>query len=285
MCLLTDEALECSHLNELAPLIRRLASSISEYSFANLFLFRKQHDYKLLRCNSFIFLQGVTYDGVRYLMPFAPLEEIGLPTLKELMACGFALFPIPEEELGIFSDTFTVTSNESDSDYIYKREKIELLPGRYLHKKRNLIKQYRTLYEHRQAEFTSDLADDAIKVLDEWFLLGGQPIEKTDYIPCSEAIKYSSYFNLSGMIFYANDIPAGFLLGEELNERMFVIHFAKGVTNFKGIYPYMYSTFAAELPKNYVLLNFEQDLGKETLRQAKSTYLADDMLVKYRVSL
>jgi hypothetical protein len=285
MCLLTDEVLDCSHLNELAPLIRRLGSPVSEYSFSNLFLFRKQHDYKLLRCSGFIFLQGVTYDGVRYLMPFVPLTEIGLPTLKELMSCGFSLFPIPEGELGIFDDTFTVTSNENDSDYIYKREKIELLPGRYLHKKRNLIKQYRTLYKHRQTEFTSNLANDAIKVLDEWFLLGGQPAEKTDYTSCSEAVKYFDCLNLSGMIFYANDAPAGFLLGEELNEYMYVIHFAKGNTNFKGIYPHMYNAFAAELPKNYTLLNFEQDLGKETLRQAKSTYLADDMLIKYRVSL
>jgi hypothetical protein len=238
-----------------------------------------------MRCNGSTFLQGVTYDGVRYLMPFAPLAEIGLPALKELMSCGFALFPIPEEELGIFDDTFTVVSNENDSDYIYKREKIELLPGRYLHKKRNLIKQYRTLYVHEQAEFTGEVADDALKVLDDWFLLGGQPIEETDYVSCSEAVKYFDCLNLSGMVFYVDNAPVGFLLGEELNEHMYVIHFAKGNTNFKGIYPHMYNTFAAKLPKSYTLLNFEQDLGKETLRQAKSTYLADDMLVKYRVSL
>jgi hypothetical protein len=87
------------------------------------------------------------------------------------------------------------------------------------------------------------------------------------------------------MVFYADSNPAGFLLGEPLNSDTFVFHFAKGVTTFKGIYAHMYNSFAAALPQNYKFLNLEQDMGKENLRQAKSTYLQDNLLKKYRVSL
>jgi hypothetical protein len=37
------------------------------------------------------------------------------------------------------------------------------------------------------------------------------------------------------------------------------------------------------MPSKYALFNFEQDLGLESLRQAKASYHPDKMAVKYRV--
>ena len=41
----------------------------------------------------------------------------------------------------------------------------------------------------------------------------------------------------------------------------------------------------SKLNSKYKYINFEQDLGKDTLRQAKSTYYPDEMRKKYRVAL
>ena len=81
------------------------------------------------------------------------------------------------------------------------------------------------------------------------------------------------------------DEPAGFVLGEELNETTFVLHFAKARTKFKGIYQYMFNNFAKILPPKYKYLNLEQDLDKENLRVFKSSYVPDVMLKKARVRL
>jgi hypothetical protein len=280
------ETLTCKHQDELMPLIQAMDSGISEYSFANLYLFRRQHDYRVLRRDGHFFLQGITYDGLRYLMPFSKIATIEPALLKSLAGEGFAFFPIAEEDLQYFDESaFTWSFNGDDSDYIYTREKIATYPGRHLHKKRNLIKQYRTLYQYEDKPYTTELADDAKKVLDEWFALTGETEEETDYMACLEAIAHSDCFTLSGRVYYAEGRPTGFLLGEELNERTFVIHFAKGVTTFKGIYAHMYNSLANALPEKYEILNFEQDLGKPTLRQAKATYLQDAMRDKYRVVL
>ncbi len=283
---LSDEKLVSSHHDEFTELIKKMQSNISEYSFANLYLFRRQHDYRVLRQGGHVFLQGVTYDGVHYLMPFSHPADIGEPLLAELMKDGSRLFPIDEKDLFVFPESkYTFEYNDDDSDYIYTREKIAAYPGRHLHKKRNLVKQYRTLYKYEDVTYDCGKAADAKAALHKWFELSGEPVENTDFVACTEAIDHCENFGLSGQVYYAEGQPTGFLLGEELNANTFVIHFAKGVTTFKGIYSHMYTSLANALPEKYTILNFEQDLGKETLRQAKSTYLQDAMQKKYRVSL
>jgi hypothetical protein len=75
------------------------------------------------------------------------------------------------------------------------------------------------------------------------------------------------------------------VLGEELNDETFVLHFAKAKKKFKGIYQYMFNNFAKILPPKYRRLNLEQDLDKENLRIFKSSYVPDAMLRKARVTL
>jgi hypothetical protein len=75
------------------------------------------------------------------------------------------------------------------------------------------------------------------------------------------------------------------VLGEELNEETFVLHFAKARTKFKGVYQFMFNNFAKILPPKYQYLNLEQDLDKENLRVFKSSYVPDVMLKKARVRL
>ncbi|MDR2868909.1 MAG: phosphatidylglycerol lysyltransferase domain-containing protein [Deferribacteraceae bacterium] len=282
-----EKKLELVHRSEIDKLVKIFNPVFSEYAFSNLYLFRREHDYTIIRDRDFVFLQGITYDSMPYLMPLTPLGELGVPYLKGLMAMGISLFPISEKDLHIFDhdDDIEFSYNIDDSDYVYTREKIATYPGRNLSKKRNLMKQYRTLYQYEDKEYSCTHAADALAVLDKWFEIGGLPLADTDYVACAEAINHCADFGLTGRIFYAEGEPSGFLLGEGLNENTFVIHFAKGVTSYKGIYVHMYNSLANALPTQYTYLNFEQDLGKESLRQAKSTYITDFMLHKYRVSL
>jgi hypothetical protein len=109
--------------------------------------------------------------------------------------------------------------------------------------------------------------------------------DETDYAACLEALDRYEELILCGGIYYADREPAGIVLGEELNEETFVLHFAKARTKFKGIYQYMFNNFAKILPPKYKYLNLEQDLDKENLRIFKSSYVPDLMLKKARVRL
>ena len=89
---------------------------------------------------------------------------------------------------------------------------------------------------------------------------------------------------MCGGIYYVEDEPAAFFLGEEIKDDMFVICFAKALKKFKGIYQYMYNNIAKILPDKYKYFNFEEDLGSQALKLAKSSYSPQIMLKKYRVS-
>jgi hypothetical protein len=196
------------------------------------------------------------------------------------------LFPIPEEWLSAFSpEEFDITFVEGDADYLYTVEKMSTYAGRRLHKKRNLLKQFNELYTSEARPLTNEHLDQARAVLDKWLADTGLDAEQSDYGPCREALDRYEELQLCGGIYYAEGEPAGFVLGEEVNDETFVLHFAKGRTKFKGVYQFMFNTFAKILPPKYKYLNLEQDLDKENLRIFKSSYVPEAMVKKARVSL
>lgn len=281
------ETLEYAHRANLAPILRAKNSYLSEYSFTNAYLFRNPHKYQVAVSEGCTFLHGVTYDNKTYMMPVCPLEIIPLSKLIEMGAHVDFFFPIQEEWLSFFpEDKFSYTYLDGDSDYIYLTERLATMAGRKLAKKRNLLKQYNEGYKIEDYELTLDRFEDAKYILDTWEKdIQSMENHGTDYAETLEALEKMNEFNLRGMISYADNKPSGFVLGEELNDESFALHFAKGIREYKGIYQHLYNAFAQKLISDYKYLNFEQDLGKDTLRQAKSTYYPDEMRKKYRVAL
>jgi hypothetical protein len=279
------EALSLGHKGLLYERLRKINTPVSEYSFANLYLFRGVHSYEVL-FDEEVFIKGRSYDGHAYLMPTVDVGGLDVEYLKSMMRGYDFLYPVPEDRLGRFSpEEFTFAFEEGDADYVYTVEKLCTLAGRKLHGKRNLLKQFTSTYEHKALPLTEDRLKDAEFVLDDWLAASGEAAEETDYGPCREALGLFGELVLCGGIYYAGGEPAGFVIGEEQTPETFVLHFAKGRTKFKGVYQYMFTNFACVLPPGYRYINLEQDLDKEALRAAKSSYLPDLMLRKARVSL
>lgn len=281
------ETLEYAHRARLAPILRAKNSYLSEYSFTNAYLFRNPHKYQVAVSDGCTFLHGVTYDNKTYMMPVCPLEIIPTSKLIEMGSHVDFFFPIQEEWLSFFpKDKFSYTFLEGDSDYIYLTERLATMAGRKLAKKRNLLKQYNEGYKIEDYELTLDRFEDAKYILDTWEKdIQSMDNHGTDYAETLEALEKMNEFNLRGMISYADNKPSGFVLGEELNDESFALHFAKGIREYKGIYQHLYNAFSQRMLPQYKYMNFEQDLGKDTLRQAKSTYYPDEMRKKYRVAL
>ncbi len=280
-----SEKLSFRHKDLLVPRLKAVRISLSEYTFPNLYLFRANHDYEVM-IDKEIFIRGKSYDGRTYLMPTSDVRRIDTAYLKDLMRDVDFLFPIPEEWLAVFNrDEFDVAFLDGDADYVYTVEKMSTYKGRHLHKKRNLLKQFLENYTHDARPLTNDRLDEARSILNDWLKTSNMKAEETDYGPCLEALERYEELVLCGGIYYANDEPAGFVLGEELNPETFVLHFAKARTKFKGIYQYLFNNFAKILPPSYKYLNLEQDLDKENLRVFKSSYVPDALLKKARVKL
>lgn len=278
------EPLTLGHKGLLYDKLRAIETPVSEYSFSNLYLFRREHAYEVVHDHD-VFICGLTYDGKRYLMPTSDIAKLDMGHLHGMLKGYDFLYPVPEERLAIFpEEDFETSFREGDSDYIFETEKLRTYAGRRLHRKRNLLKFFREGYDHEARPLTEDLIPDAMSVLEDWQENSGQESEETDYRACLDGLRHSEDILLCGGIFYADGRPVGFVLGEERPHETFVLHFAKGLKEFKGIYQYMFQSFASVLPEKYRYVNLEQDLDLEALRASKSSYQPDLMVRKGRVA-
>lgn len=279
-----SEALDLKHKDLLYNKLKNIDTRISEYSFANLYLFRRNHQYEVCYGDD-ILIKGVTYDGKKYYMPTFNFNHFNNKEIEILLKDVDFIFPLEYEWVKKYEDDYIITSNLDDTDYIFTLEKMTTFKGRNLHGKRNLLKQFTENYDAETKPLVESTKDDALYVLEQWQSSIGESINDTDYLANIDAIKYSKELSICGIIYYVENKPVGFIMGEEINIDTFVIHFAKGIKDYKGIYQYIYNSFANMLPKRYAYLNFEQDLGKPSLRLAKSSYEPDILLHKYRLSL
>lgn len=221
-------------------------------------------------------------------MPTKDMRTCCVDSLRKLQQeCDF-FFPVHESWITYFKQyCIEYSFSDGDTDYIYTSEKMQTYAGRKLHKKRNLLKQFKENYEATAVEMNNDNLKDAKYILEQWQELSGMTKEETDYHACCEALSLYNDLCVCGGIYYIDEKPVGFILGEELTDNTYVLHFAKGgLTSYKGIYQYLYNDFANILPKRYEFINFEQDLGKMALRMAKTSYIPPDHREKkYRMIL
>jgi len=276
--------------NEMHPKLSLTPDGVSEFTFADLYLFRKQYEYQVSKIEDKTFIiSGVQpphdpgEEGRRFFS--TPCAAPGRGVLEELFKThdywknisDAVLIPVREhlEEWGI-----EISEDRDNFDYLYLRADLAELSGKKYHKKRNLVNQFLSAYPtHGEKVFSRELLPEAIEVLDRWREEKG---EDGDYTAAREALELSGELAMRGAVYYIDGKPAGWCLGETIARgRMFSIHFEKGLDEYKGIYQFINQSFAASLPTYLTWINREQDLGDEGLRQAKMTYRPSGFVRKY----
>lgn len=279
------ERISLSHKELLYQKLKK-DTMISEYSFANIYLFRENHDYEVLFIDDLLFIKGKSYDGKYYVMPVSDVNDIKRDCFDYLLKYVDFIFPIDEKWLVLFdTNKFIFEFRDGDTDYVYDINKLRTFSGKKLHSKRNLLHQFEKNYDCDALPLFGDKLIEAKEILEKWQEQSAQKKEDTDYNACMEALDLYDDLILCGFIYYVNRNPVGFIIGEELNKDCFALHFAKGLVEYKGIYQFMFNSFAKVLPDKYSFVNFEQDLDKENLRLAKKSYEPDLLVKKYRIRL
>jgi len=278
----------------LHPRLSLTADGVSEFSFSGLYLFRNRYNYRISRDGKeggFI-ISGTQPDGAENKKKFfmTPCSAPGEDTLISLFVSHNYWKNISEtilhsdeekyEKLGI------IFSEDRDNfDYLYLRSELAELAGKKFHKKKNHVNNFLSAYpDHEQKTLNSGLIPDAVEILERWRLDSIQRNgDEGDYKATKEALDLFDYLALKGSIFYIDNKPAAFCLGESLARgRMFVTHFEKAIDEYRGIYQYVNQFFAKSLPNFFTFINREQDLGNEGMRQAKMTYRPCDFVKKYK---
>lgn len=271
--------LSLSHCQLLQPLLQALVNEhdlqFAEYSFANNYLFRREHGYELVESDPPL-IKGFFKTGTPYYIPTVwPIE----------VKNAVSLYPIPDQWVNFFTEKDLVASRD-DSDYLYSVEKFKTLTGgKHLKTRRNLLHQLEKNCELHSKLLTINEMSQAWQLLETWQGAKDDPIEKTDYLPTADALNYFESLGLHGRMVYADGEPAGMIIGEFLTPKTYLIHIVKCLPQYKGMTPFIYQDLARHLPEQTAWINLEQDLGLPNLRQSKKAFDPDHIATKWRVKL
>ena len=262
----------------LHPLFQQLHEGISEFTFANLYLFRQHHHYALsVLADTTMVILGRDNDAPFFMLPFGLPEQ---PLLDQLFHDHGMMKCASRGQAEVLAARgYSMQADRDNFDYLYRRQDLAELGGRNYHKKRNLIKAFVNSHTYTALPLREEYCQDALRILEDWQTEAQQ---RGDYDAAREGLEKMEELQLCGGIYYVEARPVAYVLGEEqARSASFVIQFEKAVSGYKGLYQFINQSFAAILPDIYDTINREQDLGEEGLRHAKLSYKPTGFVEKF----
>ncbi len=213
-----------------------------------------------------------------------------LLSLSSLRGYGSALGLVPHVSIeGLSGDVFAIYESREHFDYMYDIESHVTLAGGKLKARRNFLNGFLKLYPHYEAvHLDLSQAGDRAQVLD---LCHRWEQHKGYSIPNENAAHHRFLSGASQFKYTA----VGIRLDDKLIAYCSTIMLPNGNANalfekvdidYHGVHALLRSEVAKDLnSRSHRYLNYEQDLGIESLRKSKMAYVPDHFLKKYSVSL
>lgn len=187
---------------------------------------------------------------------------------------------------------FDVTEEFDLKDYLYDAEQLRTLPGKKFQKKRNLINKFMKEYEGRWEYKTLCCVDEySLEIfLKRWFdQRVAEGVDSKDTLLFEKNGVIDVLRNCDKVTFrigaiFIDEIMEAFTIGSyNTNEKMVVVSIEKGNSEIPGIYQMINQQFLLNSYEEAELVNREDDMGIDGLRQAKESYNPVGFARKYRV--
>lgn len=188
----------------------------------------------------------------------------------------------------IMKDKFNFYETRNAYDYIYNTDDLAYLKGKKYHSKRNHISKFKRLYNFNYEDISTKNIDECKIFIEKWFDEFSEEKRK-DIISEKNAIdlsfKHYNELEFKGGIIRVDEKIVALTIGEEINHRVFDIHFEKALSDYVGSYTMINNEFVKRNLLDYQYINREEDLGIEGLRKSKLSYHPSILLEKYTAVL
>lgn len=169
---------------------------------------------------------------------------------------------------------FGIWRNRDYEDYVYRADDLRNLTGRRYQPKRNHINRFEAAYDYRYEELTPALAPECMRLEREW--RAGHDSHAAELTAEQRAMQrafdHFGELELRGGALFVGEKLVAFTIGSAINDEAFCIHVEKADTRYDGAFTMINRLFAQHLPPHYTLIDREEDLGLEGLRQSKLSY-------------
>jgi hypothetical protein len=279
------------------PLIQTYLSKAnyeeSNHNIVNFFQWIKQYPLWKYATEHYLLLLGIHKGKLFSYMPLCEPQYFEEAILKDKLI--FSQFNIPFE-LSCFTEKEKdkvlallpmayVTCEEEASDYIYEADKLRTLSGGKLQKRRNHYNAFlRNTEGHVFTEEITAQNKDEVKAFlaswktdanDEYFLYEKEGVfsilDLMGQLPCR------------GLLLRIDGEVKAFLIGTKSSDRMVQINIEKADPSIRGLYQAIEVEYLKTFYTEALLVNREDDMGLESLRQAKRALDPLMMIHKYRL--
>jgi hypothetical protein len=271
------------------PLLDRIFTDlqprVSELTFADLYLFRGAHAYRLSRVGDALVVLGQGYGGEPYFLPPLGGGVAGARTV--LLAAGLTLYGADAQFLTRYLPAEAEVIEDRDNfDYLYLRQELAELPGNRFHKKKNRVNYFAARHRFTVDIYGESLQAGCLQLLAEWERVRSAAENRSlgrEVAATREALQLAASLDLAGVVVLVDGAVKAFALGERLNRDTAVCHFEKADPFLEGVSQLVDREFNRLLFTDCTYVNREQDLGEPGLREAKLSYRPVELVKKFRV--
>jgi len=263
----------------------------SDYSYINLFAWNAERGYEWAFDGGLCWLTTTTPERVPW-APVGPWFSVDWPDLLERCFPESTIFQRVPETLALYlkeqlNGKVRIKEDPSEGEYIYSIPELIELPGKQFHKKKNLLNQFLREYEHSYIEITQGIIEEILRVQHDWCLWkncdGSSGLKAENEAIARVLGSWKGLGGLFGGALIVKDRIVAYTIAEEVDPENIIIHFEKGLTEYKGVYQAINQIFLEKSCSSFKWVNREQDMGNEGLRKAKLSYNPTRILKKYQV--
>lgn len=259
----------------------------NDLSFANMYCWQSVYHTTWAEVGGFLVIRFHIEGGERigYMQPIGPgdfapilpqLEEDARERGQRLRLIGLTE-EAREQVRTMHPGAYSFESNRALEDYVYRADDLRNLTGHRYQPKRNHINRFVAAYpDYRYEELTAARFDECLALEREWrktregqHTASEQDAEQRAML---RAFEHFDELGLRGGCIYVGDRLVAFTYGSALNDHTFDTHVEKADTGFDGAFTIINKLFAQHLPERFTLINREEDMGLDGLRQSKLSY-------------
>jgi Uncharacterized conserved protein len=256
-----------------------------DFSFSNIFCWQKKYKTSLVIESDYLFIRF--YAGGKKAGYMFPLGSGDLKSgIEVLMADAkernepFRMYALTREMFSlidsVFPGRFEYQTKRSWFEYIYNSEDLITLKGKRFQAKRNHVNKFKRLYSYEYLPISRDIIPECKELYDRWCEENGNCNSDEslmdERISMNAALDYFEELGLKGgALRVAGEIVA-YSYGQPLGKDTFGVHAEKSLSVIEGGFSMINQQFATHECSAFSYINREEDLGLDSLRQAKMSY-------------
>jgi hypothetical protein len=256
-----------------------------DFSFSNIFTWKHSYNTTFVVENQFLYIRFQPMDDLPgYLFPVGDGDlKTALDRLKQdaqERATPLRLYAITQEMFDLIEENkpgeFVFEKDRDWYEYIYSSQDLISLIGKKYQAKRNHINKFKRVYQWEYLPISREIIPNCLELYKRWCAEnGGCNSEQTlieEGIATQNAFRHFEKLGLIGGALRINGEILAYSYGQPLTNDTFGIHAEKCLSEIDGGFTMINREFAAHNCAAYTFINREEDLGFESLRQAKMSY-------------